>query len=553
MPPNRPFPRQAYLWIVAQGVVAFLGGIGLVLDPPLARWVVPYTLTAISLSLLCTASALPHPAARWLRERLRALFERPASAALIGLALLLFWLRGLWADRVINLPPLRCYLPLALLWPWLALAYLVSISDPARHRLKPVLRGVALLMFWVAIITLMLEVLLRVAYPWLPARLRQTASPALLIVLPLGHTIMMPPQVPIHDFWWAGQTEHYVFQPKDGDLFAETCLHTLPADEAPLPVDFQYDSHGFRGDRTDHVDLVVVGDSFVQAHAITTPFWQGLAPSVYALGAAGTGSLEQALLFDAYGPARTPHLVLMVYFEGNDLQDNLKFNRARQQYAQHGRNPLEYNSQFRPLDFSITYDTLAWLQTSFKRADGDCPFPVTDRYGHRMGYHPSYLGMFTLDPDDLRHSEVFALTRASIRETAAQARDAGAAFVLVFMPSKEHAHWPGLVDQIDQLAAHFPALKLTADGFVPDQDQDDPAVIAALARQHVDNQRTLLAELADQEGLLFLDLTPVLQQATADGDPVYFYGDTHLNPRGNDVIREALRQFFAANGLDRHW
>jgi hypothetical protein len=28
-----------------------------------------------------------------------------------------------------------------------------------------------------------------------------------------------------------------------------------------------------------------------------------------------------------------------------------------------------------------------------------------------------------------------------------------------------------------------------------------------------------------------------------------FYGDTHLNPRGHDVVREILRQFLSERGL----
>jgi hypothetical protein len=546
--------RHTRGWALAQLFAAGLGEIGVLTSPQLAPWVTPYITGASGISLLIAVSGLiPRSGAQWLQDRLRAIFEHSLGAALISALLLIFWVRGIWADRVADLPSLYWYLPFALLWPWLVLAFLVSLSDPPRCPLRRVLRVTGLMAFWIIIIRLMLEVLLRVAFLRLPPKLQQLSSPAIMVILPVSKTVMMPPQIPIHGFWWASQEENFAFEPKDGDLFTETCLNTVSTDEAPLPVHYHYDKYGFRGDSTDHVEMVVVGDSFVQAHTISVPFWEGITSTVYALGAPGSGSLEQALLFEAFGLDRSPDIVVMVYFEGNDLQDNWKFYQASQEYERSGRNrnPLALDNRFRPLRFTMTYNTLLWLQISLKSRDRNCPFPARDSYGHSMGYHPSYFGMFTVDPGILRKSEVFEITRDSILQTAERAQTSGATFVLVFMPSKEHVHWPGLLaaGQVDRLGESFPALKITGDGFVTDHSVSDASTIAALAKQNLDNQRVLLAELAEQEGLLFLDLTPYLQQATADGPPVYFYGDTHLNPRGHNLVREVLRQFLSDHGL----
>ncbi|MBN2302825.1 MAG: hypothetical protein JXQ72_00010, partial [Anaerolineae bacterium] len=437
-------PRRAPLWALAGLVLAIWGGIGVWTADECAAWIVPATLGALAVSLILTASAvIPHPLAKRAQAAIRAAFGHPARAAGIVIVLLAVWVRLLWADRIIDLPALKFYLPFALVWPWLVIAYLMATSDPQRHKLSKFTKIAAMLGFWTLIIVMVLEVLLRVAVFQLPPKLRAQSAPALLILLGSRDVEMMPPQVPIREYWWAGKEQDFTYEPTDGDLFSETCLsEDPPPSETALDVAYTYDEHGFRGEPSGPVDLVVVGDSFTQAHVINSPFWDGIADSVYAIGASASGSVEQELLLEAFGLPRDPQVVVMAFYEGNDLQDSWKFHEARERYESSGgdRNPLALHSQFRPARFLMTYNLLVWLADELKPS-GDCPFPVTDAYGHRMGYYPASFSLMMVDADTLRTSEIYAVTRDAILDAAAKTEAQGATFVLMFIPNKAHTHW----------------------------------------------------------------------------------------------------------------
>ena len=85
------------------------------------------------------------------------------------------------------------------------------------------------------------------------------------------------------------------------------------------------DEFGFhnRTPLKDHYDIVIAGDSFTQQSAPV--IWpevleerSGL--SVYNLGMVVWSTQAEAAAVRKYGFARTPQWVVLMYFEGNDLQ-----------------------------------------------------------------------------------------------------------------------------------------------------------------------------------------------------------------------------------------
>jgi lysophospholipase L1-like esterase len=49
-----------------------------------------------------------------------------------------------------------------------------------------------------------------------------------------------------------------------------------------------------------------------------------------------------------------------------------------------------------------------------------------------------------------------------------------------------------------------------------------------------------LQQLCSELGLQFVDLTPPLVAAAAKGEVVYLPLDTHLSPRGHEVVGQAI-------------
>jgi hypothetical protein len=237
------------------------------------------------------------------------------------------------------------------------------------------------------------------------------------------------------------------------------------------------------------------------------------------------------------------------------MQDTWRFNQAVDRYQANEPTPgiLKKNEHFRPLRFLSTYSAGLWLLDESKLLEQvtDCPYPVVDAAGNQLAFYDSYMSMSTVDTDALRESDVYAETRDAILSAAEQAQAMDATFVLMFIPTKFHVHYPMLLEAgaIPRLAQEFDAFRIGNKGFVPDASRSDPDQVADLVAQNIDNQRTLLGELAQEQGFLFLDLTPALQDAAAQGFAAYGDGDTHWDQEGNEFVRGVMQEFLAEQGL----
>ncbi len=456
---------------------------------------------------------------------LRGLIRRGWVAGLALLGLLGLWGLALWGDALDDLPPLTLYLPFALGWSPLMGASLLRLGAP--HPLAK------------------------------PARLLGQVIASLLIALLMfeGAFRLLPGLLPrdlVERVPYASYSEperratriDYTEDQRNMDLYRNTCLrYDAAQSEAPYQVTFTLDEHGFRGSAAPDVDVVVVGDSFTYAGRISDPFWQGLAPEVYALGDLGGGTYKALRNLREHGLARQPEWVILAYFEGNDLQNNWHEARALSAEANEAATSGGYG-HFRPARFLASYVTGIWAYEQVRDAWQPCPFPVTDAHGTPLAFLPEYLSMLTVEEAAL--VPAFEVTETAITDMRADAEAIGARFLVVYIPQKARAYWPGLVEagQVATLAEHIPAFGFSAqDGFIADTAISDPVDIAARIAQHVDLQRDWLAALATREGFDFLDLTPAFQDAAARGQVLYAYGDTHWNRAGHALARESIQGF----------
>ena len=338
----------------------------------------------------------------------------------------------------------------------------------------------------------------------------------------------------------ANQIVGFEITRSSGDLYKLTCLS--PDDAPPFDayrVSFQRDSHGFRNPEPwpDQVDLVVIGDSFTAAEAIARPFWHGISDSMLVLGLPGSGTMQQQRLLEAHGLPRKPNAVVLAFFGGNDLQDNLAFFRMLEEKA--GGNGGAHAGKT-PLDYSVLFNiSLAFRNRLFDDGQAACHFPqvaVTEP-PTSLAFYDQFLATFALDRQAIQESEMFVLTRNAIDAMASALAASGSRLILMYIPQKAELYWELLSDESK-------ADILTGSrAFDAAMEQDSiSANLPAL--------RDLMTALAAELRIDFLDLTRHLSKAVGEGVQPYFFSDTHWNQTGHNIARNALLDFLNQSNLE---
>jgi len=384
------------------------------------------------------------------------------------------------------------------------------------------------------LILLSLELALQLAFPHLPLSIIQQMPQfraRMGFQLDTAHGVQEYP---------AGQTVNYKISQTSGDLYRLTCLS--PDDAPPFDtysVSFQRDAHGFRNPEPwpDKVNLVVIGDSFTAAEAIVEPFWHDISDSILVFGLPGTGTLQQQRLLQAYALPRQPDIVVLAYFAGNDLQDSLTFSRKTQ--AEDGGSSGTGLANLTIEHFVLFNIAYALRNVILPGEQAPCHYPqfaATDP-PTPLAFYDEFLSSFALDSPTLRASEMFRITSESIIEMAETLETRGARFILMYIPQKAELYW-------ELLSAETRA-EIVAGSAAFDQALD-PRVIS----EHLPAQRNLMAELASELNIVFLDLARPLSSAISEGEQPYFFADTHWNQTGHNIARIALLDLLNQSNLD---
>lgn len=380
----------------------------------------------------------------------------------------------------------------------------------------------------------MLELVLQLAFPLLPA--------AIIEQMPQYHARMRFRLDAAHGLqeYPAGETVSYEISRTSGDLYKLTCLSPADAPSfASYRVSFTRDSHGFRNPEPwpDKVQLVVIGDSFTAAEAIVVPYWHGISDSMLVFGLPGSGTLQQQRLLEAFALPREPEIVVLAFFAGNDLQDNLTFHRQSLADAGKSSGDGERNN---PLDYSVLFNVAYSIRKSVLRdSEAACHFPQMARTEPPtpLAFYEAFLSSFALDEQTMRESEMYRITRDSIANMAAMLRARDSQLILMYIPQKAELYWELLSDESKA--------RIFSGSEAIDSTVEVGAVSANLAAQ-----RSLMAELAADLDLALLDLTLPLAKAISDGAQPYFFADTHWNQEGHNIARNALLDFLNQSNLE---
>jgi lysophospholipase L1-like esterase len=346
---------------------------------------------------------------------------------------------------------------------------------------------------------------------------------------------------------------------------SEGTLHRYP---------FRTDAEGFRNIRTrDPIAIAAIGDSFTDAQTMAIEAaWPAqlerrLGVPVQNYGTASYGPQQELLVLREFALRHRPRVVVLAFFAGNDIFEAEAFASAGRIDGSVVRSPTlgwPIKTVVRRAD--TWYVVNAWQaarrtsrtpaavldRTVLASAPAPAPptaptfdrgmftVPVNGRV-LRWALMPPYLNTLNFSAAEIAARRGWKITAEVLTEMQAASREAGAAFVVLFLPTKSQVSLP-LLQRTFPRGELEAALRFTLRSLGGHADLDRLA----------SNRRALndlLRQFCEQAGLPLLDATDVLQRQFEAGENMYFPDDSHLNEAGEAVIAEAVASFLRSRGL----
>jgi lysophospholipase L1-like esterase len=342
---------------------------------------------------------------------------------------------------------------------------------------------------------------------------------------------LMPEEARLRLHWReVGQERVSQGDPYLGFVYPPNYEGRFERDDSEFAFTYATDEHGFRNPSPwpERAEIVVLGDSMAfgygvdDEHAWTALLADWLPRSrIVNLGLIGAAPQQYLRVYETFGQALHPDLVLFCLFPGNDLADAGRFEEWLQagspgNYAVWRRGPDQDLQVPRSLHDLLDQSYLAMLLRDARRSVGSqfsgrtIDFPD----GGRLQLAPAvYASNERLAQPD--HPN-FRLVVDAVERTRALAERGGSKFLVLLVPTKEEVYLPLLDEQLPPATAPFAAHFGAA-------------------------------------GLPFLDLTPAFQAKAREGERLFFEVDGHPNAAGYrliaEVVLEHLRSTAQASSL----
>jgi hypothetical protein len=319
---------------------------------------------------------------------------------------------------------------------------------------------------------------------------------------------------------WTGQ----VLNTKVRIIVKQPSILPNPYTNEPV-ITVEYDRNGFRN--PDHLSdwkIAVAGDSFTELgylpyeQLFTSILAKKLNLSVLNLGTSYTGPLTQLSYLDDYGIAASTKHAMIVFFEGNDLENLANEYKALVRWRKTGQREFrEFRKQ--PSLVRALYEVVRRVKRNLSH-HGES-YPINAYFKSSLGNIPVMLlysppGRSQLSNEAMHHLNYFFRQYADFGKKNRQIT-----LWLAYMPSKRRV----LHRQIEFTASASVKLKRW-------QPTDLPEVISGLCNQH---------------GIKFIDLTPALVRETDHNKKLLYNSvyDTHLNSHGSLVVGLELARHFS--------
>ena len=297
-----------------------------------------------------------------------------------------------------------------------------------------------------------------------------------------------------------------------------------PSDRQLYQWDNYYDKNGFRN-RSDlnHADIVVIGDSFVEAMTIPdakimTSLLAGMQNQAVAnLAQYGYGPREELIVLKRYALPLGPRTVVWMFYEANDLKDVIHHRKAMRDLDAPPANSSGPRRSLvrRAIAELHTRLSIAWRRA--RRPSGARRAGVVRTADGKRLNEYFYYESLPFSPDDISALDE---TVGIIRTAEKLCSDQGARFLFVFIPSKFRAFHD---------SCEFPANSECRNWSLTDLPE---------------RLRKAVGPLSGQVG--YRDLTPDLVSAVQKGDFPYYSDDDHWSPAGNRIAAEAINRYLQA-------
>lgn len=293
-----------------------------------------------------------------------------------------------------------------------------------------------------------------------------------------------------------------------------------------------------------HIDLITLGDSFTFCTTVySSESWSSrLAElsgwSVYNLGKEAIGIHEYLQILKQFGLQKSPKMVVMNIYEGNDLRD-------AQLYRDYLKNPTEQpppTSSNSPLTWLLKYSyainlpfsLVTYLRQTQWPADEESPSPGQ-----------------TTPEDNLRYQVIFPTGEAvDFNPLGADQDELIMARQLygqqIKLDTVEFLKQPlQTFKELSQQHGFIPVVTYTPSAHTAYSDwvQFADPELHILMPSMSQRQRAFLSDITSELSLTFIDLTPALQAATKNSTPnelLYYRYNLHLTAKGHAVVAEAL-------------
>ena len=279
------------------------------------------------------------------------------------------------------------------------------------------------------------------------------------------------------------------------------------------------------------IDLITIGDSFTWCHAVSpeATWTEGVARytgmSAYNLGRGGIGLYEYIQILKHFGLKKAPRVVVLAVYEGNDLRDAQKYHAYRDTPS----SPYESSfttevSLVRRYSYAVNLFYASIRKSGQRRKQKS---PPNFRYQVRLRGQEISFNVENTDTDEVSFARLlhnrkidFHLFDQALEQFVALGGQNGFLPVVGYIPSAHTAYAKYVQFADSALSSLMPAFS--------------------------QRQRDYFRRQEQQVGFRFIDLTPNLQLAAAEGsrdDLLYLRGSLHLTSRGHEVIAKGLGEF----------
>ncbi|MCA9979400.1 MAG: hypothetical protein KDD89_01145 [Anaerolineales bacterium] len=331
---------------------------------------------------------------------------------------------------------------------------------------------------------------------------------------------------------------------------------TRPSDRTePFLFRLETDEMGFPNAQyewQDEYDIVLTGDSFTIRTAPETYIEQLAANTgkdILTLGAPSWTTLNEVTAVEKFGLDKNPDWVVLLYFEGNDLLNI-------QQYLEKQASGLSWKAYdmqgvpwYRRL---VMYHMMRyWLGLLEPEPGHDQPiryrYPVaasTEVGSVETVFKDIHLLPISADYDTIANSDEFAAIQNALLGLKAQVEAQDGRFLLVYIPSKEHIYWSRIWDEVDvnNILERTVTVSLS-EGDHGRLEWEPRYLDYDTFNANHNAQERVMTDFATANGFDYLNLTPLLWQATIEQGEMYHYGDPHWNQAGNNLVADALQAY----------